>query len=136
MSVQSGSICSPEWQHLRQKDSLFGFLQDKTKYVTFSSNAPVTMSWTITVSDSNTFTTSVGVSTHSNSKTTRISDLTIEFIKAHSDSEDDDVSSFQLGIGKSSDSSHTFERTVTITLDDDDIGTLMPRFITCRNILV
>jgi hypothetical protein len=104
------------------RNDLMGFLKSKDKYLTFSSNAPVTLTWTSTVSDSISSTAtidssmldSLGVDGHYGGK--------IFGAAVMGEIETQGSLTFQLSIGQTSDSSHEYTRTVTIQLDDNDFG--------------
>jgi hypothetical protein len=98
--------------------SLFDFLQDSSKTLTFGANAPVTMSWTSSVGDTvansvvNSLMTEGGVSLDANLGVIVYSYLaSVEALAGHT-----------MTLGHSYESGHSLDRTVTITLDDSDYG--------------
>ena len=110
-----------------RRNDLMGFMKSKEKYLTFSSNAPVTLTWTSTVSDSISSTATIDstildagdVGAHIGGNVFGV-DLMGEVVAGGS-------KDFHLFIGQTSDSSHEYTRTVTITLDDNDFGEI-PRY--------
>lgn len=104
-------------------DSIFGFLKDPKKFVTFGATSPVTMSWTSSVTDTRAFTTELDTSRSRFMFDSSFgTDLTVSaanfqvFLENHAEQMQ------TIHIGKTSESSHSFERTVTVTLDDSDLG--------------
>jgi hypothetical protein len=101
--------------------SLFDFLQDSSKTLTFGANAPITMSWTSSVGDTvansvvNSLMTEGGVSLDANLGVIVYSYLaSVEALAGHT-----------MTLGHSYESGHSLDRTVTITLDDSDYGKLL-----------
>jgi hypothetical protein len=103
-------------------NSMFGFLEDSTKYVTFGAQAPITMGYTSTSSEglsqessyteSDEHTTSGGLNT----------DQLIGAFKIREELLSSAIFSDVVTVGRVSDSAHDYERTVSITLADSDIG--------------
>ena len=105
-----------------RRDDLMGFMKSKDKFLTFSSNAPVTLTWTSTVSDSISSTATIdSTSLDAGDAEFHIggnvfgADVMGEVVTGGS-------KDFHLFIGQTSESSHEYTRTVTITLDDNDFG--------------
>ncbi len=104
-------------------ESMFGFLKDKTKYLTFGSNAPVTMSWTSTVQDS--ISSSSGyqsVAGYTVNGFVNFDLVTLARFEVASSLIIGGGRDITVNVGKTSNSDHSFSRTVTITLDDEDEG--------------
>jgi hypothetical protein len=106
-----------------QDESLFAFLGDHTKLITYGANSPVSLSWTSTVTEARSFQTEVSVQKTLTSEF----DLDVQAVFGvglgpYVTSTDGDKHSFTLSLGKTSDSNHVSERTVSVTLDDGDSG--------------
>jgi len=101
--------------------SLMGFLNQSTKYITFGSNAPVTLSWTSTVTDSISFSAGDDSSVSTDDAQGFHADNAMG-VKFFFDVDSGEANGLTLSIGKQSDNSHSYERTVTINLDDSDDG--------------
>ena len=105
-------------------DSMFEFLNDSTKFITFGASSPLKMSWTSTVSDSATTVSGLDLQEASAFSAAGANAYTVS-AGALSFLEDLSVGKeFSLSLGRSSSSSHSYERTVSITLDDNDVGKL------------
>ena len=103
-------------------DDLMGFMKSKDKYLTFGSNAPVTLTWTSTVSDSISTTATMDTSLSANDDDDGHvggNILGVTGMKARTAGSSE---GFLLSLGSTSDSSHEYSRTVTILLDDGDYG--------------
>lgn len=99
-------------------NSLFGFLEDSSKLLTFSANAPLTLSWTssvgddVALSDVNTLMNEAGASVDANiGLKIQAALISTELLAGKT-----------MTLGHNYDSSHALERTVTVTLDDSDYG--------------
>jgi hypothetical protein len=99
-------------------NSLFGFLEDSSKLITFSANAPLTLSWTssvgddVALSDVNTLTAEAGASLDANiGMKVQAALISTELMVGKT-----------ITLGHNYDSAHSLERTVTVTLDDSDYG--------------
>lgn len=105
-----------------EDDDLMGFMKSKDKYLTFGSNAPVTLTWTSTVSDSisttATMDTSISASDDDDFHVGGSAFVATGMFAQTVGSSD----GFLLSLGSTSDSSHEYSRTVTILLDDGDYG--------------
>ncbi len=104
------------------RNDLMGFMKSKEKYLTFSSNAPVTLTWTSTVSDSISSTATIDSSMLDSGNVNVHGGGNAWGVDFMGEVDTGGSKSFQLVIGQTSDSSHEFTRTVTITLDDSDWG--------------
>jgi hypothetical protein len=100
--------------------SLFSFLQDSSKTLTFGANAPLSISWTSSVGDDvansvvNSVMTEAGGSIEGSMGITILSFLaSMEALAGHT-----------MTLGHNYESGHSLDRTVTITLDDSDYGEL------------
>lgn len=106
-----------------KNQGMWDFLKTpKTRFLTFGSNAPTTIAWTSAVSDALSFSSSLTQSLPEDvfvegemALTMVIANLetATNFVYSHSHT---------IDIGKTADQSHSFERTVTISLDDADAG--------------
>lgn len=104
-----------------KESSLFSFLNNNDKYLTFSSFAGVTLSYTSTVTEMMDIQTTFHALDEYAARFTYDIDLSGGgHIEAHLLSEDRRTST--VSVGRSSGSSHVFERTVTINLGDGDDG--------------
>ena len=101
---------------------LMGFLKSNTKYITFSSNTGTSLSWTSSVSDSLTVSASEDLSRAFNSGGELHSGIDVAGGAVNFGTSLGLGGGHSLSIGKSSDSSHDFSRTVSIFLDDNDLG--------------
>lgn len=111
-------------------NSLFGFLKDSSKLLTFGANAPVSLSWTssvgddVALSDINTISTEAGVGVDASIGIKAASALlATEFMAGKT-----------ISIGHNYDSGQALERTVTINLDDSDYGELVYIFAMRRKV--
>jgi hypothetical protein len=103
-------------------DDMMGFMKSKDKFLTFGSNAPVTLTWTSTVSDSISTTATIDTTLSANDDDdSHIGGniLGVTGMKAQTVGSSE---GFLLSLGSTSDSSHEYSRTVTILLDDGDYG--------------
>jgi hypothetical protein len=102
-------------------NSLFGFLEDSSKLITFSANAPLTLSWTssvgddVALSDINTLMNEAGASLDAT--------LGIKAVSAVISTEL--LAGRTISLGHNYESAHSLERTVTVTLDDSDYGEIV-----------
>ena len=103
-------------------ESLLGFLNDNKKLITFGANSPMELSWTSTVSESKAF----NVEFESSRSLTAdfLFHVGFEIFGFGIESENDlgVTNTFTLHLGKSSEEEHESERTVTVSLGDDDGG--------------
>ena len=105
---------------------VFDFLKDpKVKYLTFFSGAPIAIAWTGVVSDSRSFSASLAEAF--SSSTAKNFDMGMEVglgvtaaLNLGFSGVDGKTSSFE--IGKTGETSHEYERTVSFVLDDEDAG--------------
>ena len=110
------------------KDSLLKFLSDNSKLITFGSNSPLTMSWTSTVMDyiSNTYYVDTVGDASQDTGATYGGSFLIEYYQGSA------LGTHGVGgensYGKTTEGTHEFDRTVTVTLDDDDIGMYWPSY--------
>ena len=102
-------------------ESMFGFLKDKTKYLTFGASTSLTMSWTTTITDSLTTEISIDLdetALASGGGEQRVNIIALlDFVESTGK-----TNGFSVTLGKSEDSSHTYERTVSVTFQDNDVG--------------
>eukprot|EP01035_Chromulina_nebulosa_P063886 gene63886-87375_t len=103
-------------------DSLMGFMTSSEKYLTFGAKAPLELSWASSVSDSKAFSSNLDYSaSKESSKSTTVSG-SVTFATGGITKDSDEGTGHSISIGKTSDSSHSFERSVSIVLDDVDYG--------------
>jgi hypothetical protein len=102
---------------------LMGFLKSNTKYITFSSNTGTSLSWTSSVSDSLSVSASEELSRAFEGGGELHSGIDVGGESVNFGSSLGLGGGLSLSIGKTSDSSHEFSRTVSIFLDDNDLGT-------------
>ena len=107
------------------RDDLMGFLKSKEKYLTFSSNAPVTLTWTSTVSDSMSSTATIDSTMLDSTLTEANIGTNLKGVDVMAGVDGGFARDFHLFIGQTSDSSHEYSRTVSITLDDNDWGQIL-----------
>jgi hypothetical protein len=99
-------------------NSLFGFLKDSSKLLTYGANAPITLSWTsnvgddVALSDINTLTAEAGASV----------DMKLGVKPGGVLFSTEFLAGATLSLGHNYDSAHSLERTVTVYLDDSDYG--------------
>ena len=105
------------------RESMFGFLEDPTKYLTFGANAPITMTWTSTVGDAVSFSSNFASSLYDGFANGP--DITSPFGILSSTLTFDKNEASVISIGKSSSQSHGTSRTITINLADFDTGKLI-----------
>jgi hypothetical protein len=103
-------------------DSMFGFLEDKEKYLTFGSSSPFSMSWTTTIKDSWTQQVQLDIDQSEVGTHGGIQEVNPLMVFIHFDEYTGTQHGYSVTLGKSSDSSHIYERTVTVTFQDDDNG--------------
>ena len=103
-------------------ESLLGFLSDNKKLITFGANSPVQLSWTSTVSDSKTF------NVEFESSRTLSADVLFKFgfdifgVGIGTENDYGLKNIFTLSLGKSSEEDHESERTVSVSLGDNEVG--------------
>lgn len=107
------------------RNDLMGFMKSKEKYLTFSSNAPVTLTWTSAVSDSISSTATMDSTMLDSTKTEGFFGSNFKGVHLSAGVDAAYSKDFHLFIGQTSDSSHEYTRTVTITLDDNDWGQIL-----------
>lgn len=121
---QSGSVSSKDVEGGLSGDgqiSMFGFLKDSNKLLTFSARADVSMSWASAVKTSRSFSTDLEVAYtqsnggHSEGKVSIGVDLEGKLSLAQDTTQ-------VITIGKSTEQSHEAEREVSISLGDGDLG--------------
>ena len=103
-------------------DSLMGFMTKSDKYLTFGANSPIELSWTTSVSDSKAFSSNLEYSKGKDSSNSVSVGGSLFIVEADGSSGGAHDQSHSFSIGKSSESSHSFERTVAIVLADHDYG--------------
>ena len=117
--LPGGPVADPDGS-----DELLGFLQSSTKYVTFGSNAPTTLTWTSTVKASLSVGASLDAEENNVGGADAYTDLDAFGGAVHVSLAGKGGGGLRLTVGKSSHSSHNYERTVTINLGDGDLGTI------------
>jgi hypothetical protein len=105
-------------------NELMGFLKSNTKYITFGSNAPTTLTWTSTITDALSVSASEDASQTNGGSVEVFADMDAFGGKINSNIDAGSGRQFGLLVGKTSDSSHGFTRTVTVNLDDKDLGNI------------
>jgi hypothetical protein len=103
-------------------DSLMGFMTSNEKYLTFGAKAPLELSWASSVSDSKAFSSNLDYSASKGSSESFTLSGSVTFAAGGITDDSGEDTSHSISIGKTSDSSHSFERSVTIVLDDIDYG--------------
>ena len=103
-------------------DSLMGFMTNSDKYLTFGASSPIELSWTTSVSDSKAFTSNLEYSKGKDSSNSVSVGGSLFIVEADGSSGGAQDQSHSFSIGKSSESSHSFERTVGVVLADNDYG--------------
>ena len=103
-------------------NELMGFLKSNTKYITYSSNAPTTLTWTSTVTDSLSVSANEDATAQNEGSVDGFIDGDVFGATLHGIISAGGAADLQLSVGKTSDSTHDFTRTVTINLDDNDLG--------------
>ena len=111
------------------RDDLMGFLKSKDKYLTFSSNAPVTLTWTSTVSDSISSTVTIDTTMLDSGDGDLHFGGNVFGVDLMGEVNAGASRAFQLFLGSTSDSSHGYTRTVTVNLDDNDFGLMQYLFL-------
>jgi len=106
-------------------DSLMGFMTSKTKYLTFGAKAPVEISWSSSVSDSKAFSSNLDYSGSKGQPITSSIGGSAAVVVVDSSIGSESSQSHSISIGKSSDSGHSYERSVSIVLGDNDYGILV-----------
>lgn len=109
-------------------DSMFGFMKDKTKYFTFGSSSPFTMSWTIAITDTLTQSVNLDSALTSALNYKLEAEVNVAGPYVSFNHEIDGNIDYAFTIGKSLDSSHSYERTVSVTFQDDDNGDFDPMY--------
>lgn len=102
--------------------SLLSFLNDNKKFMTFSAKSPVELSWTSAVTESRTFNVEYEYSRTLTADSDIAGELEIFGIGVDSETNFGLTNTFAISLGKSSEEDHETERTVTVTLDDEDNG--------------
>ena len=119
------------------KDSLLKFLSDSSKLITFGSNSPLTMSWTSTVTDyiSNTYSVDTVGDTSQDTGASYSASFAMFYFQGSALGTHG--SGGENSYGKTTEDTHEFDRTVTVTLEDDDIGTvdMLPAIVSCFAIM-
>lgn len=105
-------------------ESLFSFMQNPSKLVTFSANSPVRMKWKAEVSDELDFSNYLSVTTNSLFTLKNDFEATFGTANVHNIQSRASRNSYKLSLGKGSSSGHKFEREVEIYMSDEDIGTV------------
>ena len=103
-------------------ESLLGFLSDNKKLITFGANSPVQLSWTSTVTESRSFTVGYEFSRKITEALVSKDEFEIAGIGFETEDSLALTETFTLQLGKSSEEEHGSERTVTVSLGDDDGG--------------
>ena len=103
-------------------DSMFGFMNDTSKYLTFGSGSPFSMSWTTTVKDTLTQEVHLDMGQSEAGTVGGIEEVNPYIFFLHMDQHEGHENGYSVSLGKSSDSSHIYERTVSVTFEDDDKG--------------
>jgi hypothetical protein len=101
---------------------MLSFLADKNQYITFGANAPISLTWTSTVSEANEQASSFASSYPRSIDGTLAAAVTLFGITLHFDGGSGVAYGSTFSIGRVSSNGHDFDRTVTITLDDADLG--------------
>ena len=103
-------------------ESLLGFLSDSKKLVTFGANSPMDLSWTSRVTESKAF--SVEFESSRTLTADLLFDLGFEVFGVGLETKNDIglTNVFTVHLGKSSEEDHDTERSVTVSLGDNDIG--------------
>jgi hypothetical protein len=105
-------------------DSLIGFMTSTEKYLTFGAKAPIEISWSSSVSDSKSFSSNLEYGGDKGSSVSSSIGGSIVVAVADSSLGSETDKSHSISIGKSSGSSHTYKRSVSIVLGDNDYGKL------------
>ena len=103
-------------------ESLLGFPSDSKKLITFGANSPLQLSWTSTVTDSRVFDVQFEASRALTAELGNSYDLEIFGVGLTSDVSGGLTNTFTVHLGKTSEEDHSVERTVTVSLEDDDDG--------------
>ena len=102
---------------------MLSFLADKEQYITFSANSPIELSWTTTITEANEQSSNFASAwPQSFTGGFDVSGVLAGVVLAHVELDYDAAWGGTLSLGKVSTSSHDFDRTVTIKLDDGDLG--------------
>ena len=102
--------------------SLLSFLSDSKKFVTFSANSPVELSWTSTVTESRAFNVEFESSRTLGADGEIALELEIAGVGTEMEGNVGMTNTFVVSLGKSSEEEHETERTVTVSLNDGDNG--------------
>ncbi len=103
-------------------ESLLGFLGDSKKLVTFGANSPMDLSWTSSVTESRAFEVEFEYSRTLGLDLLINGGFKIFGIGTEVASTLGMTNVFTVNLGKSSEEEHESDRTVTVTLDDNDSG--------------
>jgi len=101
---------------------MFGFLSDKNQYLTFSSNSPISMSWSSSISDSMEQSSSFSTNYPYSVGGSLGAELSVAAVSFSLSASLEASFGAAFSIGKTSSNGHEFSRSVSITLDDGDIG--------------
>ena len=114
-------------------DSLMGFMKKKEKYLTFGAKSPIEISWTSSISDSKSFNSNLEYSGDRSSSVSGSVGGSVLVVTADSSIGSETSKGHSISIGKSSSSSHNFEKTVSIVFNDNDYGESAadPSFLPC-----
>lgn len=104
------------------EDSLMGFMKRKEKYLTFGAKAPIEISWTSSVSDSKSFSSNLDYSGSRSSSVSGSVGGSVLVVAVDSSLGSETSKEHSISIGKTSDSSHTFEKTISVVFNDNDYG--------------
>ena len=105
-------------------DSMLAFLNDNTKLITFGSSSPVTMSWTSVISDSVGSTFSVQADPLYTNEAGGVINGQIVFLYDSFNTLDTKERGDSNSYGKTESSSRSNERTISVTLEDNDLGNI------------
>ena len=103
-------------------ETLLGFLSDSKKLVTFGADSPTQLSWTSSVTDSRVFDVQFEYSRTLTADIDVTADFKIFGIGLTADVSGGLTNKFTVHLGKTSEEVHGVDRSVTISLDDDDNG--------------
>ena len=103
-------------------DSLMGFMTNKDKYLTFGAKAPIEISWSSSVSDSKSFSSNLEYSGSKGSSVSSSIGVSLTVLVADSSLGSETSKSHSISIGTTSESSHSYSRSVAIVLGDNDYG--------------
>ena len=103
-------------------ETLLGFLSDNKKLITFGANSPMDLSWTSTVSASKAFDVEFELSRKLSADLLVNAEFEIFGVGLLTKDDYGLTNTFTVHLGKSSEEEHESDRTVTVTLGDDDGG--------------